>query len=218
MSIKGEIYKEILNFRWRMRNAHNETKIRLITKLDLIEVGRFTYGYLAVVNAGRNHKLYIGDYCSIAYDVTFIVQGEHNMDRVSTFPYRVKILSEKTYEAESKGDIIIGDDVWIGQGATILSGVRVGQGAVIAAGAMVTEDVPPYAIVAGMPAKIKKYRFSKEVREYLNTLDYKSLSKKLLECHISDMYIPINNMTLKDLEKIYEWFPKKRIRSVEVDE
>ncbi len=209
MSFKGEILKEILNWKWRIHNNHNGTKIRLVTKLDLIEVGKYTYGYLAVVNAGHSHALHIGNFCSIAYDVTFIVQGEHNVKTVSTFPFKVKVLSEHTYEAESKGDIFIEDDVWIGQGATILSGVRIGQGAVIAAGAMVTEDVPAYSIAVGFPAKVKKYRFTKEIREFLITLDYGALTKKLVEKHIDELYTSIDDKTLDEIKELFEWFPKK---------
>lgn len=84
------------------------------------------------------------------------------MSGVSTYPFKRKLFHGGE-EAVSKGDIIVGDDVWVGYGATILSGVHIGQGAVIAAGAVVNKDVPPYAIVGGIPAKVIKYRFSESV-------------------------------------------------------
>ena len=81
----------------------------------------------------------------------------------------------------SKGDVVIGNDVWIGRGVVILSGVRVGNGAVIGAGAVVTKDVPPYAIVAGNPARIIRYRFSPEQIEELEQIAWWSWPDKEIE-------------------------------------
>lgn len=83
-------------------------------------------------------------------------------------------------DAISKGDIIVDDDVWIGYGAIILSGVHISQGAIIAAGAVVTKDVPPYAIVGGVPANILKYRFSKEIIQELLKIDYEHLNPQII--------------------------------------
>lgn len=91
-------------------------------------------------------------------------------------------------DAISKGNIIVSDDVWIGQGAIILSGVKVGQGAVIAAGAVVTSDVPPYAIVGGVPAKVIKYRFNPEIIKKLLRVDYSQLTKEDIENNIDNFY------------------------------
>lgn len=79
---------------------------------------------------------------------------------------------KKEWETQAKGNIIVNDDVWIGDSALILSGVEIGQGAVIAAGAVVTEDVPPYAVVGGVPAKVIKYRFRDDVIKELVKIDY----------------------------------------------
>lgn len=76
-------------------------------------------------------------------------------------------LQKVKHEATSKGDIVVKDDVWIGYGSIILSGVHIGQGAVIAAGSVVSHDVPPYAIVGGVPARLIKYRFSEEMTKKL---------------------------------------------------
>ena len=103
----------------------------------------------------------IGNYISIAQNVHFLLDVEHFANHISTYPFKVKLLHSQKSESFSKGDIIIDDDVWIGYGATILSGVRIGQGAVVATGAVVTSDVPPYAIVGGVPAKVIKYRNEK---------------------------------------------------------
>jgi serine acetyltransferase len=110
-------------------------------------------------------------------------------------------------EAFSKGNIVIDDDVWIGYGVTILSGVHIGQGAVVAAGAVVTKDVPPYAIVGGVPAKIIKYRFSPEIIEELMKIDYSKLEEDDIKNHIDDLYSEIK--TVEDAKKIVGWMQKE---------
>ena len=84
-----------------------------------------------------------------------------------------------------------------------MSGVHIGQGAVVAAGAVVTKDVPPYAIVGGVPAKVIKYRFEPEMIEELLKVDYSKLTKKDIEKHIDDLYTE-----LKDPSQL-DWMPKK---------
>ena len=106
-------------------------------------------------------------------------------------------------EAISKGDIIVGDDVWIGYGATILSGVYIGQGAVIAVGAVVSKDVPAYAIVGGIPAKVIKYRFSESVCKTLEKIDYSKIDEEFVKKHIDELYEEIDENT--DLS----WLPMK---------
>ena len=90
---------------------------------------------------------------------------------------------KKEGETQAKGDIIVNDDVWIGDSALILSGVEIGQGAVIAAGAVVTEDVPPYAVVGGVPARVIKYRFTDDVIKELVKIDYAKVDRKFIELH-----------------------------------
>ena len=91
--------------------------------------------------------------------------ANHLLDTFSTSPCSISIFSHEkgNLSGYSKGDIIIKNDVWIGVNCTILDGITIGNGAVVAAGSIVTKDVPPYAIVGGNPAKIIKYRFSKEI-------------------------------------------------------
>lgn len=110
----------------------------------------------------------IGNYCSIANDV-MIGLGKHPLDFFSTSPLfyrknnplRLEVISENKNFEEYK-PIEIGSDVWIGAKVIIMDGISIGHGAVVAAGAVVTKDVPPYAIIGGVPAKIIKYRFSDE--------------------------------------------------------
>ena len=100
-------------------------------------------------------KANIGNYCSIAPFVT-IGPGEHDVDSVSTSE-RINEFKEQR-KPLTEGEVVIGNDVWIGSNVVVLRNVRVGDGAVLAAGAVVTKDVPSYAIVGGIPAKIIRYR------------------------------------------------------------
>ena len=108
-------------------------------------------------------KLIIGKYCSIGSGAVFMMAGNqgHRMDWVSTFPFyfQANIFKKSINAYEKSGDTRIGNDVWIGSEAMIMAGVTIGSGAVVAARAVVTKDVPPYAIVGGNPAQVIKYRF-----------------------------------------------------------
>ena len=130
-----------------------------------------SYSYL-----GKNciiQNASIGKFCSIASDV-LIGLGKHPMELTSTSTlfYRTKNtlglrLIEKDYDFQEYKNIEIGNDVWIGTRAILMDGIKVGHGAIIAASSVVTKDVPPYAIVAGVPAKVIKYRFSEDKIEKL---------------------------------------------------
>jgi len=126
------------------------------------EIGEWTYGHPKVLDWGTGAKLKIGRFCSIAGGVTIFVDGEHHTDWVSTFPFS-RLVAEKQEAVRcvvSKGDLIIGNDVWICDGVAILSGVRIGNGAVVGARSLVTKDVPPYAVVGGNPARVLGFRFN----------------------------------------------------------
>jgi acetyltransferase-like isoleucine patch superfamily enzyme len=127
-----------------------------------VEVGEHTYGLQreCFVAYHPDDHVRIGKYCSIGDGVRFVF-GEHRTDRVTTFPLRAVCFNDAPHaDALSKGDIVVGHDVWLGAAATILSGVKIGNGAVVAAGAVVTKDVPPYSIVGGVPAKVIRMRLS----------------------------------------------------------
>lgn len=188
---------------YRFKNAHNTTFVSRGNCAKNITVGNFSYGVLNVHSSNLKYNLVIGNFCSIAEDVMFLLSSDHNTRSVSSFPFKVKVLNDCDYEGVSKGDIIVDDDVWIGYGATIMSGVHIGQGAVVAAGAVVTRDVPPYAIVGGVPAKVIKYRFESEMIEELLKVDYNKLTKEDIEKHIDDLYTE-----LKDPNQL-DWMPKK---------
>jgi virginiamycin A acetyltransferase len=108
-------------------------------------------------------KLVIGKFCAIAAETKFIMTGDHKLDAITTYPFPIFGHGwETAFDVKDlpvKGDIIVGNDVWFGYDSLIMNGVTIGHGAIIAARAVVVKDVPPYAIVAGNPAKVVKMRF-----------------------------------------------------------
>jgi acetyltransferase-like isoleucine patch superfamily enzyme len=137
-------------------------------------IGRYTYGAPAIRDWHQGSTLKIGSFCSIAENVTILLGGNHPTEWVSSFPFSVVFdkFNDITYSHASKGDVIIGNDVWIGINVTILSGVTIGDGAIIAANANVTKNVEPYAIVGGNPAKTIKKRFSDEAIAKLLVMEW----------------------------------------------
>lgn len=199
--VKKQLKKGNVNFLWRDLNKHNETTVSNHVKIDHVYVGNYTYGNIDVYHSGNgDEKLIIGSYCSIAPNVTFLLASEHFYKGLSTYPFKVKFLGYEN-EAGSKGSIIVEDDVWIGYGATIFSGVKIGQGAVIGAGSIVTKDVPPYAIVAGNPAKILKYRFEPQIIEKLCCFDFSMMGKEAVQNLSTYLYTEI---TVDNVDEILE--------------
>lgn len=187
---------------WRKANVENDTLPMNRFPAELVSVGKHSYGELNVITFNYLSKLKIGSYCSIAQRVNFMLDVEHHVSTVSTYPYKAKCLKQGD-EAFSKGNIVVDDDVWIGYGSTIMSGVHIGQGAIVAAGAVVTKDVPPYAIVGGVPAKVIKYRFKQQLIEELLKVDYSALTDEMIADHIDELYT-----NLQDVGQL-EWMPKK---------
>ncbi len=148
------------------RNPHNQSQLHLskLAEKHGWSIGEFSYGRPKVRFPEAGAVLTIGRYCSIADRVEILLGGNHRIDWVTTYPFSAqralwkKAPKTRDYHS-SRGDVTIGNDVWIGSGAMILSGVTISDGAVIAARAVVTKDVPPYAIVAGNPALLVRYRF-----------------------------------------------------------
>lgn len=126
------------------------------------EIGDHTYGTPSFLERGRA-KFIAGKYCSIAAGVV-ICLGDHRTDTFTTYPFQAlrsfwQNVPKDVADHVSKGDVVLGNDVWVGTRAFIGSGVTIGDGAVIGAHAVVTKDVPPYAVVAGNPARVLRHRF-----------------------------------------------------------
>lgn len=174
--------------KWRKLNAHNSTTVSEWCPIDKVKVGNYTYGMLNVHWYGQDEeRIEIGSYCSIAGEVHFVMGGEHNYRRTSTFPFAEKIFMEGL-DGICRGPIIVGDDVWIGFGTIILSGVTIGQGSVIAAGSVVTKDVPPYSVWIG--SSVRKKRFSDEIISELMKINYSKVDpddyRQYMEREVTD--------------------------------
>ena len=181
-----------------------------------IIVGDFTYfGDVDFEKHVTHHydfigdKLIIGKFCQIASGVEFIMNGaNHQINAVSTFPFyifegweqKVPPLSEMPL----KGDTIVGNDVWIGQNATILPGVHINDGAIVGLNSVVASDIPAYTIVAGNPAKIIRKRFDDELVSLMLKFRWWDLS-------IDEINSLIPILTCSNLEKVKN-FLKKRLR------
>lgn len=175
---------------WRKINSHNSTYPTNFYPSNLISVGRKSYGPLNVKFFGNiEEKLEIGNFVSIAEEVTFITGGNHNTSVFTNFPLMsVYLQTTPEYDALTKGSIIIEDEVWIGYGATILSGVRIGKGAIIGAKSVVTKDVEPYVLVAGNPARKIKNIFSNEQISSLLRVNLNDLDDRIIQENIEKFY------------------------------
>ncbi len=127
-------------------------------------IGRHTYGvsHKSVVRLSPDAPVTIGQFCSFGPEVRIFSKADHPTELPSTYPFRTLLSGDgrENRDAVTRGPVTIGNDVWVGARAMILSGVTVGNGAVIGAGAVVAKNVPAYAIVAGNPAKIVRRRFT----------------------------------------------------------
>ena len=188
---------------WRNNNSHNKTELVFpYVNYHCIHIGKGTYGPISAIIASPVSRLYIGNFCSIASEVSFVVAADHSIHNISTYPFKSLCLNKEQGEAVTKGDIIVDDDVWIGYRATVLSGVHIGKGAIVAAGAVVTKDVPPYAIVGGVPAKIIGYRFEEKIRNELLKVDFSKLDGEMIKNNIDKLYTPLTS-----IEQL-NWMPK----------
>jgi virginiamycin A acetyltransferase len=185
--------------------------LKNIIKNPNIIVGDYTYydDFEDVMNFEKNvkyhfdftgDKLIIGKFCMIASDVTFIMNGaNHLTDAITTYPFAIfgngweNAMEGKTYP--SKGNIVVGNDVWIGYNATIMAGVTIGDGAIIGTNSVVTKDVEPYSVVGGNPAKLIKKRFSEEEIKDL-------LEIKWWDWEIEKITRHVQNLTDKKIETL----------------
>lgn len=201
------------NIKFPLDNYDRLCFLKNIVKNPNIIVGDYTYydDFENVENFEKNvkyhfdfvgDKLIIGKFCMIASDVKFIMNGaNHLTDSMSSYPFAIfgngweNAMEGKSYP--QKGNIDIGNDVWIGYNATIMAGVNIGDGAIIAANSTITRDVEPYTIVGGNPAKKIRKRFSEDVI-------IKLLALKWWNWNIEKITKNIKNLTENKIEKLIE--------------
>lgn len=171
----------------------------LYKKVYNIEVGKGSYGCFDVMQFPEGTR--IGNYCSIAPRVYFLFSN-HPMDGVSTHPlFYNKILGYVEEDRIERVRLTVENDVWIGAGVTITRGcTHIANGAVIGAGSVVTHDIPPYAVVAGNPARVLRYRFGKDVQSALEESKWYELDPEMLAHFIDDADDP---MTFAEKVMVY---------------
>lgn len=178
-------------------------------------VDRYTYdiGDADIITYGAGTTLHIGRYCSLAMAITFILGGNHRHDWATTFSFGHKYQEHLGGEGivghpVSKGDIVIGNDVWIAHGAKIMSGVTIGDGAVIATNSLIIKDVAPYEIVGGNPQRHISYRFTPEIIELLLELRWWGLPTEHVKVIAYELSQPPTVENLKALVEQYKHIPR----------
>jgi virginiamycin A acetyltransferase len=147
-------------------------------------------------------KLVFGKFCAIAAETRFIMTGDHKLNAISTYPFPIFQCGwEEAYSIDDlpvKGDILVGNDVWFGYDSLVKNGVTIGDGAIIAARAVVVKDVPPYAIIAGNPAKVVKMRFDEKTVERLLRISWWNWDIEKINKHLK----LISSLDVNHLEEI----------------
>ena len=177
---------------------HNTCREKTILKLSndvpALTIGRGSYIVSASIQTGEPFNLQIGQFCSMATNITFMLHIGKDYSRVTTSADQLisPLSSVSLNDCHiTKGEIIIQNDVWIGHNATIMSGVKVGNGAIIACDSHDVKDVPPYAIIGGNPAKIIKYRFTEKQITDLQNIAWWDWSDEIITERKSDFSLPI---------------------------
>jgi len=180
----------------------------------MIKVGKYTYGKenIKLYHYGNKNisEIIIGKYCSISTNVKMFLNENHRIDWITTYPFG-HLYEEKFYnynkdniflESMSKGNgnIIIGNDVWIGDSVTIMSGVNIGDGSVIAANSHVVKNVEPYSVVGGNPSKFIKYRFDKKTIEKLLEIKWWDLDEDIIN---NNLKLLMSNNIEEFIENLY---------------
>lgn len=170
-----------------VKNSKIVVYLKNIVKSPCIEVGDYSYyadpvhperfeQNVLYLNSRYKDRLVIGKFCAIARGVKFIMNaGNHKTEGFSTYPFHLFGFGWESSEppveaAPYKGDTVLENDVWVGYKALIMPGVRIGNGAIIASRAVVTGNIPPYAVAAGNPARIVRKRFPDETVERLQKI------------------------------------------------
>ena len=176
-ALSAFLFKQRMRWYGRGINREHELRRRLAYYVAKhgFEIGDYTGGR-PEIRLYCNSKLKIGNYTSISAGATFIIGGRHETNLVTT-----SFLQRPHGLGDPEGDIVVGSDVWIAGNAMIVSGVTIGDGAVVGVGSVVIDDVPPYGVVFGNPARLIRKRFSEDVIEALLELRWWDLERKQVE-------------------------------------
>lgn len=153
-------------------------------RLPVINNRHFSYGHIHLISTGEGATCEHGAFCSFASNIRVMLGGHHALNYITTYPFgsiNTNIFGTQTRTATNRGNVTIGNDVWIGDNATIMAGVVIGNGAVIGCNAVVTEDVEPYSVVAGNPGRFIRFRFSEEIIRELQDLRWWDLPLDIIQ-------------------------------------
>lgn len=201
--IYREYEKSLFQKQWKAKNTHNFTSIGdRMFPIDNVSVGKYSYGLLTIQSLYEqpNEKLNIGNFVSIAPGVQFLMGVNHQLNTITTYPLYSRFIQYDKIDASSKGEINIGDEVWLGTNALIMSGVSIGKGAIVAAGSIVTKDIPPYHIYGGNPAKLIKPRFADEIIKELLDFNLLDVQIEKIKNNIQLFYSEIK--TVEDIRRL----------------
>ena len=164
-----------------------------------VHIGRHTYGLRdeSITEAKAETPVVFGKFCSVSTGVLIIADVHHAADRVSTYPIANRLCGASREPPVSQRPLVVGNDVWIERRAILLPGITVGDGAVIVAGAVVGEDVPPYAIVEGSPAKLLRYRCAPEIIEKMLAIRWWDWSDEKIRAEQSFFYGPVEDFVAR---------------------
>lgn len=189
---KRNIIEKLTEIRTRHKHKSLNSKI---------SIGEYTYGNPKIIEYGTGSELSIGKFCSIAQDVTILLGGSHTTGWGTTFPFTtmLRVKNNPAAEKPQPAQTTIGNDVWIGYGTLILSGVKIGDGAIIGARTVVSKDIEPYSIVAGNPPKLLKYRYTEKIIKVLLEKKWWDLPEEKIEDILPLLLQPDIDKLLKEL-------------------
>lgn len=169
------IFSTLTNILW------TQIVSKFVRPRGTVKIGTYTTGNPIIESFDDTTNIVVGRFCSFAPNVTIVAGGgTHPYWTVANYPLKCAFIKDENEKTSSA--VVIGNDVWIGTNVTILPRIRIGDGAIIGAGTVVTHDVPPYAIIAGVPGKVLRYRFSQDQIQNLLRIAWWDWSvKKIIE-------------------------------------